>query len=86
MTDGYMSKYDTIVGVIVMVMIIVSSVLFVKCEDNKYNHCKYVIIDSHKYKYHAISYKVIGNSCISMVNEDRKRVIICGQYTIEETK
>jgi hypothetical protein len=86
MTDGYMSKYDTIVGVIVMVMIIVSSVLFVKCEDNKYNHCKYVIIDSHKFKYHAISYKVIDNSCISMVNEDRKRVIICGQYTIEETK
>ena len=86
MTDGYMSKYDTIVGVIVMVMIIVSSVLFVKCEDNKYNHCKYVIIDSHKFKYHAISYKAIDNSCISMVNEDRKRVIICGQYTIEETK
>ena len=86
MTDGYMSKYDTIVGVIVMVMIIVSSVLFVKCEDNKYNHCKYVIIDSHKFKYHAISYKVIDNSCISMVDEDRKRVIICGQYTIEETK
>ena len=28
----------------------------------------------------------IDNSCISMINEDNKRVIICGQYTIEETK
>jgi hypothetical protein len=85
MTDGYMNKFDTIVGIIVMVMIIVCSVLFVKCEDNKYNHCKYVIIDSHKYKYHAISYKVIDNTCISMINEDHKRIIICGEYTIEET-
>ncbi len=86
MTDGYMNKFDTIVGIIVMIMIIVCSVLFVKCEDNKYNHCKYVIIDSHKYKYHAISYKVIDNTCISMINEDHKRIIICGEYTIEETK
>lgn len=86
MTDGYMNKFDTIVGIIVMVMIIVCSVLFVKCEDNKYNHCKYVIIDSHKYKYHAISYKVIDNTCISMINEDHKRIIICGEYTIEQTK
>jgi phosphoribosylanthranilate isomerase len=85
MTDGYMNKFDTMVGIIVMVMVIVSSVLFVKCEDNKYNHCKYVIIDSHKYKYHAISYKVIDNTCISMINEDHKRIIICGEYTIEET-
>ncbi len=85
MTDGYMNKFDTIVGIIVMIMIIVCSVLFVKCEDNKYNHCKYVIIDSHKYKYHAISYKVIDNTCISMINEDHKRIIICGEYTIEET-
>ena len=85
MTDGYMYKYDAIVGIIVMVLVIASSVLFVKCEDNKYNHCKYVIIDSHKYKYHAISYKVIDNTCISMINEDHKRIIICGEYTIEET-
>ena len=86
MNGGYMDRYDTIVGVILMVMIIVSTVLFVKCEDNKYNQCKYLIIDSHKYQYHAIAYKVIDNSCISMINEDHKRVIICGQYTIEETK
>ena len=86
MNGGYMSRYDTIVGIIVMVMLIVSTVLFVKCEDNKYNQCKYLIIDSHKYQYHAIAYKVIDNSCISMINEDHKRVIICGQYTIEETK
>ncbi len=44
MTDGYMYKYDTIVGIIVMVLVIASSVLFVKCEDNKYNHCKYLIV------------------------------------------
>ena len=86
MNGGYMDRYDTIVGVILMVMVIVSTVLFVKCEDNKYNQCKYLIIDSHKYQYHAIAYKVIDNSCISMINEDHKRVIICGQYTIEETK
>ena len=86
MNGGYMDRYDTIVGVILMVMIIVSTVLFVKCEDNKYNQCKYLIVDSHKYQYHAIAYKVIDNSCISMINEDHKRVIICGQYTIEETK
>ena len=86
MNGGYVDRYDTIVGIIVMVMIIVSTVLFVKCEDNKYNQCKYLIIDSHKYQYHAITYKVIDNSCISMINEDHKRVIICGQYTIEETK
>ena len=86
MTDGYMNKFDAIVGVIVMVLVIASSVLFVKCEDNKYNQCKYLIIDSHKYRYHAITYKVIDKSCLSMINEDHKRVIICGQYTIEETK
>jgi hypothetical protein len=86
MTDGYMYKYDAIVGVILMVMVIVCSVLFVKCEDNKYNQCKYLIVDSHRCQYHAITYKVIDNSCISMINEDHKRVIICGQYTIEETK
>ena len=86
MTDGYMNKFDAIVGIIVLVMMIVSTVLFVKCEDNKYNQCKYLIIDSHKYQYHAITYKVIDNSCISMINEDHKRIIICGQYTIEETK
>jgi hypothetical protein len=86
MNGGYMNRYDTIVGIIVMVMIIVSSVLFVKCEENKYRECKYLIIDSHKYQYHAISYEVLDNSCISMIDEDHKRVIICGQYTIEETK
>lgn len=86
MNGGYMDRYDAIVGVILMVMVIVSTVLFVKCEDNKYNQCKYLIVDSHKYQYHAITYKVIDNSCISMINEDHKRVIICGQYTIEETK
>ncbi len=86
MTDGYMAKFDTIVGIIVMVMIILSSVLFVKCEENKYKECKYKIIDSNKYLYHAISYKVIDKSCISMIDEDHKRVIICGEYTIEEIK
>lgn len=86
MNGGYMSKNDTIVGVIFMVSLIVISVLFVKCEENKYSHCKYLIIDSHKYQYHALSYKVLDNSCISMVDEDHKTVIICGQYTIEETK
>ena len=86
MNGGYMSKYDTIVGVIVMVSLIVSSVLFVKCEENKYSHCKYLIIDSHKYHYHAISYEVLDNFCISLVDENNKKVIICGQYTIEETK
>jgi len=86
MTDGYMGKFDTIVGIIVMVLVIASSVLFVKCDENKYKECKYLIVDSHKYQYHAISYKVIDNSCVSMINEDHKNVIICGQYTIEETK
>lgn len=86
MNGGYMDRSDTIVGIIVMVMIIVSSVLFVKCEENKYRECKYLIIDSHKFQYHAISYKVLDKSCISMIDEDHKRVIICGQYTIEETK
>ena len=86
MNGGYMDKFDTIVGLIVMVLLIASTVLFVKCEDNKYNQCKYTIIDSHRYQYHEITHKVIDNSCISMINEDHKRVIICGQYTIEETK
>ena len=86
MNGGYMDRSDTIVGIIVMVMIIVSSVLFVKCEENKYRECKYLIIDSHKFQYHAISYEVLDKSCISLLDEDHKKVIICGQYTIEETK
>lgn len=86
MNGGYMSRYDAIVGVIIMVLMILGIVFIVKHEENKYNHCKYLIIDSHKYQYHAISYKVLDKSCISMVDEDHKRVIICGQYTIEETK
>ena len=86
MSEDYMSKFDVVVGVIVMILTIFSVVFFVKCEENKYSECKYLIIDSHKYQYHAITYKVIDNSCISMINEDNKRVIICGQYTIEETK
>jgi hypothetical protein len=86
MNDGYMDRYDAIVGIILMVMVIVSTVLFVKCEDNKYNQCKYLIIDSHNYRYHAITYTVIDKSCLSMINEDHKRIIMCGQYTIEETK
>ena len=86
MNGGYISRYDAIVGIIVMVLMILGIVFFVKHEENKYNHCNYLIIDSHKYQYHAISYKVLDKSCISMVDEDHKRVIICGQYTIEETK
>ena len=86
MNGGYMGRYDVIVGVIVMLLMFAGIVFIVKHEENKYNHCKYLIVDSHKYQYHAITYKVIDNSCISMINEDHKRVIICGQYTIEETK
>ena len=61
-------------------------VFFVKHDENKYSQCKYLIIDSHKFQYHAISYKSLDMSCTSMINEDHKRVIICGQYTIAETK
>ena len=86
MNGGYMDRYDAIVGVIVMLLMFAGIVFFVKHDENKYSECKYLIVDSHKYQYHAITYKVIDNSCISMINEDHKRVIICGQYTIEETK
>jgi glucose uptake protein GlcU len=85
MNGGYMDRYDAIVGIIIMILMILGIVFIVKHEEKKYNHCKYLIVDSHKYQYHAIAYKVIDNSCISMINEDHKRVIICGQYTIEET-
>jgi len=84
MNGGYMNRYDAIVGVIIMVLMILGVVFIVKHEENKYSHCKYLIIDSHKYEYHAISYKVLDTSCISMINEENKRVIICGQYTIKE--
>ena len=77
---------DAIVAVSILAVIITGTVLFVKCEENKYRECKYLIIDSHKFQYHAISYEVLDNSCISMIDEDHKKVIICGQYTIECVK
>ena len=40
MSEGYMSKFDVVVGVIVMVLTIFSVVFFVKCEENKYSECK----------------------------------------------
>ena len=86
MNGGYMDRYDAIVGIIIMVLMLTGIVFIVKHEESKYSHCRYLIIDSHRFQYHAISYKVLDKSCISMINEDHKRVIICGQYTIEETK
>ena len=86
MSEDYMSKFDVVVGVIVMILTIFSVVFFVKCEENKYSECKYLVIDSHKFQYHAMTYKVLDNSCVSLVDEDKKTIIICGQYTIEETK
>ena len=86
MNGGYMNRYDVIVGIIIMVLMLSTIVFFVKHDENKYSQCKYLVIDSHKFHYHAISYKVLDNNCVNIVDQNHKTVIICGQYTIEETK
>ena len=84
MNGGYMDRYDTIVGIIIMVLMILGLVFFAKHEENKYSECKYTVYDSHKFMYHAKSYKVIDGRCINIINEENKTVVVCGQYTIEQ--
>lgn len=86
MNGGYMGRRDAIAGVIVIVLITLLCVILYRCEENKYKECKYLIIDSHKYQYHAISYEILDKNCVNMVDENNRNVIICGQYTIEEIK
>ncbi len=83
---GKFEKLDVLVGISLMVMTIVSSVLFVKCEEDKLVKCKYRIIDSHNHYYHTSSYEELPSNCVSLINENHKKVIICGQYTIERIK
>jgi hypothetical protein len=84
--SGFEKLLDAIVAVSILAVIITGTVLFVKCEEDKLAECRYRVRDAHNNSYHAISYKELPGSCVSLVNEYHKQVIICGQYTIECVK
>ena len=86
MNDHRYPLLDILTAIFSMSVVVFICFLCVKYEENKYKNCKYIIVDSHHVRYHAITYNILNDStCVQMINEQHKQIIICGHYTIIET-